>query len=216
MYGAQHEFVLDDRDVDEYNMNRKFEQFAHLKQNIQKLIVYSTVETVLYIDRANSWSATSWTPGDVKVFGYAVAVREGMNVICLCHTRDSEEWPEPYQRVTVELRGPGLICLHPTPDLDSRWQALIVTERSPLSFEETALISMGFYYIRRQSDVKKWESQDWRVKRAHKVYVEPLAQFRLTEAQKILLLYNSSGMHRHSCVSMFKDDIGHVSQALFC
>ena len=50
MYGAQHEFILDDRDVDEYNKNRKFEKFAHLKQDIQKLIVYSTVETVLYID----------------------------------------------------------------------------------------------------------------------------------------------------------------------
>ena len=72
--------------------------------------------------------------------------------------------------------------------LDSRWQALIVTERSPLSLEETAIISMGFHYIRRQSDVKKWESLDWRVKRAHEVYVQPLAQFRLTEAQKVLLL----------------------------
>ena len=215
MYGAQHEFILDDRDVDEYNMNRKFEQFAHLKQNIQKLIVYSTVETVLYIDRANLWSCSSWTPGDVKVFGYAVAVREGMNVICLCHTRDSAEWPEPYQRVTVELRGPGLICLHPTPDLDSRWQALIVTERSPLSLEETALISTGFHYIRRQSDVKKWESQDCWVKRAHEMFALDLAQFRLTEAQKVLLLYNTSGMHRHSCISMFRDDIGHISQALF-
>ena len=73
MFGAQHEFILDDRDVDEYNMDRRFEQFAHLKQNIQKLIVYST----------NLWSATSWTPGEANVFGYAVAVREGMNVLCL-------------------------------------------------------------------------------------------------------------------------------------
>ena len=53
MYGAQHKYILDDRDVDEYNRNRKFEQFAHLRQEIQKLIIYSTVETVLYIDRAN-------------------------------------------------------------------------------------------------------------------------------------------------------------------
>ena len=68
MYGAQHDFILDDRDVDEYNKTRKFEQFAHLKQNIQKLIVYSTVETVLHIDSAKLWSATSWTPGEAKVF----------------------------------------------------------------------------------------------------------------------------------------------------
>ena len=31
----------------------------------------------------------------------------------------------------------------------------------------------------------------------------------------MLLLYNTSGMHRHSCISMFRDDIGHISQALF-
>ena len=31
----------------------------------------------------------------------------------------------------------------------------------------------------------------------------------------MLLLYNSSGMHWHSCLSMFRDDIGHISQALF-
>ena len=49
MYGAQHEFVLDNRDVDEYNRCRKFEEFTHLRQDIQKLIVYSTVETVVYI-----------------------------------------------------------------------------------------------------------------------------------------------------------------------
>ena len=55
MYGAQHEFILDDRDVDKYNKNPKFEQFAHLRQNVQKLIVYSTVETVLNIDRAHLW-----------------------------------------------------------------------------------------------------------------------------------------------------------------
>ena len=53
MYGAQHEFVLDERDVDEYNKSRKFKEFAHLRQEIQKLIIYSTVETVMYIDRAN-------------------------------------------------------------------------------------------------------------------------------------------------------------------
>ena len=157
MYGAQHNYILDDRDVNEYNMYRKFEQFAHLWQEIQKLIVYSTVETIVFLDRVNLWLDNSGTP---DVFGYAVAVREGMNVICLCWTKDSEEWLEPYQRVTVELRGPGLICLHPTPDLDHRWQALVIMERSPLSLEETALINLGFSYIRRESDVEKWESQD--------------------------------------------------------
>ena len=28
-------------------------------------------------------------------------------------------------------------------------------------------------------------------------------------------MYNTTGIHRHSCISMFRDDIGHVSQALF-
>ena len=84
MYGAQHTHILDDRDVDEYNRARKYDNFVHLNQDIQKLLVYSTVETILFIDRANIW--TIWTPGEPEVFGYAVAVREGMNVICLCQT----------------------------------------------------------------------------------------------------------------------------------
>ena len=64
-----------------------------LESEITKLIVYSTVET-MFIAKANIW--TIWTPGEPRVFGYAVAVREGMNIICLCWTKDSEEWPEPY------------------------------------------------------------------------------------------------------------------------
>ena len=80
-YGAQHHCTLDDRDVDEYNKNPKFEPFAHLGQQIQKLIIYSDTDTVLHIDRARLWSATSWTPGGPCVFGYEVAVRPGMNVI---------------------------------------------------------------------------------------------------------------------------------------
>ena len=54
------------------------------------------------------------------------------------------------------------------------------------------------------------------VSRGHmSFYAEPLAQFKLTLAQKVLLMYNTTGIHRHSCISMFRDDIGHVSQALF-
>ena len=30
-----------------------------------------------------------------------------------------------------------------------------------------------------------------------------------------MLMYNTTGIHRHSCISMFRDDIGHVSLALF-
>ena len=215
MYGAQHEFILDDRDVDEYNKNPKFEQFVHLGQNIQKLIVFSHIETVINIDRANMWhSPPHYRPLEPRVRGYEMLITEGMNVICLCHTRDCADWPEPYQRVTVELRGRGLVKFHPTPDLDSRWQALIVTDRCPLSLEETALISTGFHYIRREADVKEWDNVDPWVKRAHDMFHDRLAQFRLSDAQKILLLYNTSGIHRHSCISHVSDDIGHLSRAL--
>ena len=89
MYGAQHTYILDDRDVDEYYKNPKFEEFVLLKQTTQKIIVYSTVETIVFIDRVNLWTENSWTPGEPDVFGNTVTVREGMNIICLCHTRDS-------------------------------------------------------------------------------------------------------------------------------
>ena len=132
------EFILDDRDVEEYNKNPKFEQFVHLGQNIQKLIVFSHMDTVINIDRCNLWhSPPHYGPLEPRVHGYELLITEGMNVICLCHTRDCADWPEPYQRVTVESRGIGLISLVPTPDLDSRWQALIVTDRCPLCGKES-------------------------------------------------------------------------------
>ena len=61
MYGAQHYTIMDDRDVDEYNRNPKFEDFVHLKQITQKIIVYSTVETIVFIDRVNLWTTDGWT-----------------------------------------------------------------------------------------------------------------------------------------------------------
>ena len=72
-----------------------------------------------------------------------------------------------------------------------------------------------FTPIRRESDVVEWESKDWRIKRAHEFYAEPLAQVKLTLAQKVLLMYNNTGIRRHSCISMMGADIGHVTQALF-
>ena len=62
MYGAQHTYILDDRDVDEYYKNPKFKEFVHLKQTTQKIIVYSTVETIVFIDRVILWTDNSWTP----------------------------------------------------------------------------------------------------------------------------------------------------------
>ena len=52
-YGAQHTHILDDRDVDEYYRNPKFENYVHLKQTTVMIIVYLTCETILYIDMAN-------------------------------------------------------------------------------------------------------------------------------------------------------------------
>ena len=54
-YGAQHHFILDDRDIQEYNKTPRFEKFVHLDQNIQKLIVFSHIDTVINIDRCNLW-----------------------------------------------------------------------------------------------------------------------------------------------------------------
>ena len=52
-YGAQHTHN------DEYYKNPKFEEFVHLKQTTAKIIVYSTVETIVFIDRANLWTKNS-------------------------------------------------------------------------------------------------------------------------------------------------------------
>ena len=60
-YGAQHNHIMEDRDVNEYYKSLKFEEFVHLKQTTQKIIVYSTVETIVFIDRVNLWTTDGWT-----------------------------------------------------------------------------------------------------------------------------------------------------------
>ena len=77
-YGAQHTHNLDDRDVDEYYKSPMFERFVHLKQTTVKIIVYSTIETILYIDMANLWSDNRWMPGIPDVVGHTVRVKEGI------------------------------------------------------------------------------------------------------------------------------------------
>ena len=83
--------MLDNRDVDKYYENSKFESFVHLKQTTVKIIVNATVDTILYLDMADLWSANSWTPGTPRVNGYTMRVKEGINIICLCHMWDTEE-----------------------------------------------------------------------------------------------------------------------------
>ena len=146
--GAQYTHILDDRDVDKYYENPKFESFVHFKQTTVKIIVYLNIETILHVDMANLTGDFGFTPDEPSVTGYSIRVKEGMNVICVCHHQDSEEWPEMYQRVTMKVRGLRCVCLHPTPDLDYRLQAIVVTERSPFSLEEAAISAMDFRYIR--------------------------------------------------------------------
>ena len=86
--GAQYTHILDDRDVDKYYESPKFESFVHLKQTTVKIIVYSTIETILYIDIENLNGGDSCNSGAPRVQGYAIRVKEGMNISCVCHYRD--------------------------------------------------------------------------------------------------------------------------------
>ena len=50
-------------------------------------------------------------------------VKPGMNVICLCRYRMTEEWADKYFRVQIGVHhDTDTLSLHPTPDLQLTWQ----------------------------------------------------------------------------------------------
>ena len=212
---------MDDRDITEYQKEPRYENFVHLQSATVKLIVYSTVEGTSQIRLSNAyfpchkrWFDEEKDSVPLFVRDINVNVRKGMNVICLCQHRGSEDYPRDYQRSTVECRGMSKLLLHPTPDLHATIQAVILTDSAPLSLADMSVITAGFHYLRREDDVREWEQSDWWVKRIHDHRASELALLRLTWPQKVLLMYNTTATKHHSCCDQFKGAVGHFKEAL--
>ena len=113
----QREHFIDDRDLSDYYRNPKQERFVHLRQDTVKLIVYSHLEqetklNLCYtkLDYDYSDSRTPFVP---RVIDTEAKVRKGMNVICFCRLMGTEDWPDKYERVSVEVRGSSKLVTTP-------------------------------------------------------------------------------------------------------
>ena len=215
--GAQHEFCMDERDLLEYYKHPKFENVVHLRTTTVKLIVYSTGDSAINVSQAHLWDPWYVTDKrDVRpsVRDYEMKVKKGMNVLCFCQQRSGDTYHFDYERTSVESRGDSRMMLHPTPDLHSTWQSVVLTDKAPLSLADMSCIAIGFHYLRREDDAKEWEDADPWVKRIHEHRASELDQFRLTWPQKILLMYNTTGTKNKSCCDQYHDDVGHYDNAL--
>ena len=90
-----------------------------------KLIFYSFVECELQFVCRRIYTNHSKMNTDSEVW----RVKKGLNVICLCRYAEIEDWPTTYSRVSINVKTAGQVMfLGHAPDLDSRWQTVIVTE----------------------------------------------------------------------------------------
>ena len=81
-------------------------------------------------------------------------VKKGLNVICLCRYAEVEDWPTKYRRVSIEVKTEGqVIFLGHAPDLDSRWQTVILTESLLFSLEDMIAMKLGFQWMRQEDAV---------------------------------------------------------------
>ena len=92
-----------------------------------------------------------------------------------------------------------VVFMGQAPDLDSCWQAVILSDCMPLSLHDKAAMSLGFHYMGREKAVGQLEREDESVQHVHKVNVDLLDSWRLTAAKKVLLGFNSSLTRNWSC-----------------
>ena len=76
-------------------------------------------------------------------------VKKGLNVICLCRYAEIEDWPTTYSRVSINVKTAGQVMfLGHAPDLDSRWQTVIVTESLLFTLQDMLAMKLGLRFIR--------------------------------------------------------------------
>ena len=140
---------------------------------------------------------------------YDWKVKKGLNVICLCRYAEIEDWPTIYRRVSVNVKTGGQVMfLEHTPDLDNRWQALILTDSLRLCIKDMIAMRLGFQCMRRDKAVVlalEVESVD------HVLAVnrELLDSWKLSAVQKVLLRFNSFMTRNKSCPLLTKRSNGH-------
>ena len=183
---------------------------VHLRTETTKLIVYSYVECELQFICGRMYKScrkVNTEKDDWKV-------KRGLNVICLCRYAEWDDWPTKYRRVSINVKTAGqTMFLEHAPDLDSRWQIVIVTENMLFSLQDTLAMKLGLQFMRQEDAVARAREQDG-VDHMLTVNNKLLTSWKLTAAQKVLLRHNSSVTRNKSCVLLTKESNGHNGEPM--
>ena len=183
---------------------------VHLRTDTAKLIFYSFVECELQFVCGRIYKNYSKMDTD----RYDWKVKKGLNVICLCRYVDIEDWPTKYRRVSINVKTAGQVMfLGHAPDLDSRWQTVIVTESLLFTLQDMLAMRLGLQFMR-QGDAVALAREQEGVDHMLTVNRELLDSWRLYEAQKVLLRWNSSLTRNRSCPLLTKGSNGHNGEPM--
>ena len=178
---------------------------VHLRTETTKLIIYSYVECELQFTCGRMYKScrrVDTVKDDWKV-------KQGLNVICLCCYAEIEEWPTKYRRISLTVKFPGqFMFLGHAPDLDRRWQIVIVTENLLFSLQDMLAMRLGIQFMRQEDAVAHAREQD-SVDHMLTVNRELLDSWKLSALQKVLLRWNSSVTRNRSCRLLTRESYGH-------
>ena len=192
-----------------HKVNRPSAQ-VHLHTETTKLIFYSYIECELQFICGRIYKNYSKMDTDK----YDWRVKRGLKVICLCRYAEWEDWPTRYRRVSINVKTAGQVMfLGHAPDLDSRWQIVIVTENLLFSLQDMLAMRLGIQFMRQEDAVAHAREQDG-VDHMLTVNRELLDSWKLSDAQKVLLRHNSSVTRNKSCVLLTKESNGHNGEPM--
>ena len=135
-------------------------------------------------------------------------------MICCCRYAKIEDWPTTYSRVSINVKTAGQVMfLGHAPDLDSRWQTVIVTESLLFTLQDMLAMRLGLQFMRQEDAVALAREQEG-VDHMLTVNRELLDSWRLYEAQKVLLRWNSSLTRNRPCPLLTKGSNGHNGEPM--
>ena len=183
---------------------------VHLRTDTTKLIIYSFVQCELKFSCVHAYVHGRGL--DTDLFDWKV--KKGLNVICLCRYAEIEDWLTKYMRVSINVKTAGQVMfLEQTPDLDIRWQAVILTDSLPLCLKDMIAMRLGFQYMRREKALILAQ-EDEGIDHALMVNRELLDCWKLSSVQKVLLRFNSSMTRNKSCPLLKKISNEHDGVAM--
>ena len=125
-----------------------------------------------------------------------------------------EDWPTKYKRVSIEVKTVGQVMfLGHAPDLDHRWQTVILTESLLFSLQDMIAMRLGLQFMRQENAIDLGREQEG-VDHMLTVNRVMLDSWKLSEAQKVLLIYNSSLTRNRSCPLLTKGSNGHDGEPM--